>query len=72
MKKTFLLEDLDCALCAAKMEKAIGKLEGVESASINFMTRKLSLSVVDSLFDSTLEQAQKIITKIEPDCRIVS
>jgi len=72
MKKTFLLEDLECALCAAKMEKAIGKLEGVESASINFMTQKLTLTAADSLFDTTLEQAQKIIAKIEPDCRIVS
>ena len=34
MKKVFKLEDLDCANCAAKMENAISKIEGVESANV--------------------------------------
>ena len=71
MKKTFHLEDLECASCAAKMEAAIGKLQGVESASVNYMTQKLTLSAEDSLFDAVLAQAQKAVSKIEPDCRIV-
>jgi copper chaperone CopZ len=71
MKKVYRLEDLESANCAAKMEAAIGKLEGVESASVNFMTQKLTISAADQVFDSILEQAQKIIRKIEPDCTIV-
>ena len=43
MKKTFKLEDLDCANCAAKMETAINKLEGVQKATVSFMTQKLTL-----------------------------
>ena len=38
MKKTFKLEDLDCATCAAKMETAIKKLDGVKDATVSFMT----------------------------------
>lgn len=72
MKKVFRLEDLECANCAAKMEAAIGRLDGVESASVNFMTQKLTISAADHLFDSVLEQAKKIVRKIEPDCVIVS
>ena len=45
MKKVFKLNDLDCANCAAKMEAAIQKLDGVKSATISFMTQKLTLEV---------------------------
>ena len=43
MKKVFKLEDLDCANCAAKMENAISKIEGVESANVSFMTQKMTI-----------------------------
>ena len=41
MKKTYQLEDLDCANCAAKMERAVEKIDGVKSVSISFMTQKM-------------------------------
>ena len=41
MKKKFILKGLDCADCAAKMERAINKLDGVKEATVNFMTQKL-------------------------------
>lgn len=71
MKKVFELEELDCAHCAAKMEDAIRKLDGVISVNISFMTQKLTLEAVDEDFDKILKAAQKAIKKIEPDCRIV-
>ena len=71
MKKTFKLEELDCAHCAAKMEDAIRKLEGVNSVSISFMTQKLVLDAQDDRFEQIMDQAEKICKKVEPDCRIV-
>ena len=71
MKKTFELEELDCAHCAAKMEDAINKIDGVVSASISFMTQKLTIEAADEDFDKILKAAQKAIKKVEPDCRIV-
>ena len=71
MKKTFALEELDCAHCAAKMEDAIKKIDGVITASISFMTQKLTIEAADEDFDKILKAAQKAIKKIEPDCRIV-
>ena len=65
MKKVFKLNDLDCANCAAKMETAIQKLDGVKSATISFMTQKLTLEADDADF------AQKCISKVEPDCEII-
>lgn len=71
MKKTFELEELDCAHCAAKMEDAIRKIDGVISANISFMSQKLTLEADEKDFDKILKAAQKAIKKIEPDCRII-
>lgn len=71
MKKTFKLEDLDCANCAAKMEQAVGKMEGVTAVNINFMRQALTLEAADEAFDSVLKNAQKVMRKIEPDVRII-
>ena len=71
MKKTFNLEELDCAHCAAKMETAINKIDGVISASISFMSQKLTIEAADENFDKVLKAAQKAIKKVEPDCRII-
>ncbi|MBE6621483.1 MAG: heavy-metal-associated domain-containing protein [Ruminococcaceae bacterium] len=70
MKKTYRLIDLDCANCAAKMEAAIRKIEGVTDASVSYMTQKLTLEAPDEIFDRVLKQAQKAIRKVEPDCEI--
>lgn len=71
MRKTYKLEDLDCANCALRMEEAISKLEGVNSASINFVTQKLRLETEDDDQGEVLEAAQKEIKKIERFCKIV-
>ena len=71
MKKTFKLEDLDCANCAAKMQNAIEKLDGVKSVTISFMTQRMTLEADDAAFESVLKEAQRVIKKIEPDCTIV-
>lgn len=71
MKKVFKLQDLDCANCAAKMEAAIQKIDGVESATVSFMTSKLTVKADDERFDSIMDEIQRACKKIEPDCVIV-
>ena len=71
MKKRFKLLNLDCANCAAKMEDAIKKLDGVHDATVSFMTQKLTLDADDARFEEILQQAVKICKKVEPDCTIV-
>ncbi len=68
MRKTFKLQDLECANCAAKMESGIKSLDGVKSASISFMTQKLTLEADDAQFESIVEEAARICKKFEPDC----
>lgn len=71
MRKTFELEDLDCANCAAKMEDAIKKIPGVKRASVNFMTQKMILDAEDDKFDEIVKEAVKCIAKVEPDCKVI-
>ncbi|HBD64818.1 MAG TPA: heavy metal transporter [Clostridiales bacterium] len=67
MKKTFKLVGLDCANCAAKIEDKIGKLEGVSSATVNFMTTKLVIEAEDDKMDGIVDAAKAIVKKFEPD-----
>ena len=71
MKKKFKLQDLDCANCAAKMENAIKKIEGVNDASVSFMTQKLTVDAEEGRFDDIMKEIVKVCAKVEPDCRIV-
>lgn len=71
MKKKFALEDLDCANCAAKMEAAITKIDGVQDAAVSFMTQKLTIEAEDGRFEDVMKQVVKVCKKIEPDCTIV-
>lgn len=71
MKRSFKLQDLECANCANKMECDIAKLNGVNSAKISFMTSKLILDADDADFDHVLDEAQAICSKYEKDCVII-
>lgn len=71
MKKTFKLIDLDCANCAAKMEDAIKKIDGVTDASVSFMSQKMTIEADDARFDDIVREAVKVCKKVEPDCEIV-
>lgn len=68
MKKVIRLEDLDCANCAAKMERGIAKIKGVNSVNVDFMTQKIVLDCDDNVMDEVVAEMKKVCHKIEPDC----
>ena len=70
MRKTYKLVDLDCAHCAAKMEAAIQKIDGVTEASVSFLTQKLTVEAEDGRFEEIMKQVVKACKKVEPDCVI--
>lgn len=71
MKKVYRLQDLDCANCAAKMERKIAKIDGVSEVSVSFLTQKLHIEANDDRFDEIMKEVQSVCRKIEPDCKIV-
>ncbi len=70
MKKSYGIE-VDCANCAAKMELAAAKIQGVKSASVNFMAGKMTVEFEEGASDQeVMKQILKACRKIEPDCEI--
>lgn len=72
MKKIFMLEDLDCAHCAGKIEADVREAAGVLSANLNFMAQKLVVEVEDSAAGSIEETVRKIVKKHEPDVTVTA
>lgn len=67
MKRTYRLQNLDCAHCAAKMEKGISKLNGVQSVKVNFLNQKMELEAEDERYEDIYEKAVLLIHKYEPE-----
>lgn len=67
-KYTYVLEGLDCANCANKIENEIKKLDGYYNVVVNFSTSKLSFL---SSSNNVLEQVTKVVNKIEPDVLVL-
>ncbi len=70
MKVKYILEDLDCANCAAKMEEEISKLDGVNSVNVSFISTKMTLELAEENVDEILSKVEKIVKKIEPDVKL--
>ena len=70
-KKVYKLEDLDCANCAAKMERAVAKIEGVSSIHISFITQKMTIELDETKADEIIREVIKTCKRVEPDCTII-
>ena len=72
MKKTYELIDLDCAVCAQKMQDAVAKLDGVNSVEVSFIKQKMTIDFADGAdVDKLMKKVCKAIAKVEPDCEVV-
>ena len=70
MKLKFKIKGIDCANCAAELERSIQKINGVTEASLSFMTEKLVMEIEDDRKDEVLKNLKKVVKKEEPDCTI--
>ena len=70
MKVKFKIKGIDCANCAAELERALQKIKGMESASISFITEKMVLEFPDESEEYIMEEVKKTIKKEEPDATI--
>ena len=71
MRKSFKLDEIDCANCARKLQDELARLDGVDAVSVNFLTQKLTLSAADERFDDVLERVVALTARVEPDCEII-
>lgn len=69
MKKSFKIE-VDCPVCACKIEDATKKVAGVEDCSVNYVMQKMFVTAADDNFDAVMKKVVKTAKKIEPDFTI--
>ena len=67
MKCKFKIKGLDCANCAAELEREINKVEGIEEAVISFMTERMELEYDETRKEEILQKVKKLIKKEDPD-----
>ena len=71
MKKTWRIENLDCPNCAAKLERALAALPGVEAAGVNFVNKTVAITAGEKEF-AVVEQAVLAETaRVEPEAKLV-
>mgnify|MGYP002516419124 CR=1 FL=1 len=71
MRKSYKLDEIDCANCARELEEGIRALDGVIDAKVNFMTQKLTLEAADDAYDDVLDRVVAYTADAEPDCEIL-
>jgi len=71
MVKTYILEDLDCAHCAGKIEEEVGKLKGVSKSTCTLLTQKLVVEVDEENEKNLTKEVKKIVKKFEPDVEVI-
>lgn len=70
-KKVIYLNGLDCANCAQKIENAVKKLDGVNMASVDFATERLTVETADkNNLPAILRAVSPIVLSVEPDIKI--
>lgn len=67
MRRTWNVEGLDCANCAAKVEQAVSRLEEVKEARLDFMNQKLTVVVKDGQDESCWDKIEQTAIQMEPD-----
>lgn len=70
MKYTYKIEDICCASCSSKIERAANKVNGISNFKINIMSQKINFESENNDLDSSLKEIKKIISRYEPDCKV--
>ena len=71
MEKNYYLKGLDCANCAAKIERGVSKLKGVEAANVDFMNQKLSVTCKEENINQVEQATIAKVVQLEPDVEVL-
>ena len=66
-----MIKNLDCAVCATKLEKAIQKIDGVNEVSISFLSEKMKLVIDETREDTIMNEINDVIHRLEPEAEII-
>ena len=69
MKKVVRVKNIDCANCAAALERAVAKIDGVTFVNVNFMGEKMTFEYDDN--KNVIDEIKATAKKLEPDWEII-
>lgn len=72
MRKEYILENLDCPTCAAKIERTVAAIDGVDSCTVSFLTTKMVVEAAEDKIPAIEKAARAQIRRIEPDTKLVA
>lgn len=70
MRKTWPIENIDCPNCAAKLERALAEIPGVEAAQVNFVGKTVTITAEEGVFSAVTEAVLETTARLEPEARI--
>ncbi len=68
MKKIIKIKGLDCANCAAYLERKLALIDGMEDVSVNFISKRITVNADEDRMETVLRDVKKVTGDIEPDC----
>lgn len=72
MRKEYILENLDCPTCAAKIERTVAAIDGVDACTVSFLTTKMVVEAAEDKIPTIEKAARAQIRRIEPDTKLVA
>lgn len=69
MKKVVRIKNMDCANCAAALERAVAKIDGVNSVNVSFIGEKMTLDYDEN--KNVLDEIKTAAKKLEPDWEFI-
>ncbi len=70
-KVEMILKGLNCAHCASKIEEKVNKMEEIDSATLNFVNKKITLQITEgNKIDDVVDKVTNIIDNTEPGLEI--
>lgn len=70
MKYNFKIKGIDCANCAANLERMLQKVDGVTNATISFMAERLVIECEEFSKEEVMKRVKKVIKKEEPEATV--
>lgn len=70
MQMTFMVTNMDCAACAAKVERAVSKIKGVKEANMSFLTQKLTVKVDETAAEDLENRTSKAVSRVMRGAKI--
>lgn len=68
MRKIVRFTGVCCANCAAKLERALEKIDGINCVQLNFMAQRVNFDIDDNKYEEVIKKIKEVTEKVLPEC----